>query len=818
MPRSEYSSARRAPTVFLNRYEELRLVGSHVDLLRADPTHFKVFEVIGLGGVGKTRLLQEMRRRTAELSPTGHLIWVALEAEAFATETGPLRAIREQLPFDCLLFDTALLTYWNSTGQPFQVSPASRVAQSLIFKSVEAGGGVAGIPLPLTFAADVWRSIGRHMTKRRHYQQQDFEAIDELRLDPSAIRARLPHWLGVDIRRRLDLNAQTLVVFYDGYDKQSPATLSANAPWLRELTGTVDRGVHVIAARERLRWNEADWGSIVQTVIVDDLPEPEARDMIRSRLGVLAPELERRLLDASNRIPFFLEAAIDAYDIQSQGAGPPALDALPSSPRTAVSHLIDHLPEGQRSVAIALATVQTFDAGLYRHLVRALNLPISVLELEDCLAWFFVEPVSPGLHKTHDLLTAFVRASPVEAGDREASLVAATTYLLTRSADNRDQADAILPILRGLIAGWRSVATMPIGSTEALLDVGYRLHDLGYWQELATTLPSRREDGAVAADHPAVVAAEFFSALAARRTTGVGDALERFERLEPRLSVLGRHARSARLEAAYLSELAGNYGRARSEFARLSRGAQPFDPTDRTHVRSRLYHADMLSNDGLFQDASRLLLEAYEFVGHRAPLDWAELVRHRGHAFRFSFLHDQAADLYRLAIQAAADAPALAGKLQTNFAETYCWCEPDAALEAAALSIEVSTRLGNRIEIAKCEAARAIALAKLGELAAARQAVVAAEREARSVGYPAGVAFALRAQGYVEAAAGNLDGVLATDSALGHHLESLGTYAHLRAATAWLTRDDGRFVDAAIAVDWLQPEGLDDRLRSALTP
>src|ERR1700733_4779830 len=128
MPRSRFSAGGSPPAVFLNRTAQLRLIGGHVALLTDDPAHFKVFEVVGIGGVGKTRLLNEVQGRVAGAQRTTHLLWVSLEGESSATETGPLRVIREQFHFDCLLFDTALLTYWNATGQPFEVPPSSRLA------------------------------------------------------------------------------------------------------------------------------------------------------------------------------------------------------------------------------------------------------------------------------------------------------------------------------------------------------------------------------------------------------------------------------------------------------------------------------------------------------------------------------------------------------------------------------------------------------------------------------------------------------------------------------------------------------------------
>jgi hypothetical protein len=810
VPRSQFSSARERSAIFLNRSSELRVVRGHVELLREDPRHLRVFEVVGLGGVGKTRLLNELWRTASEGHRPQQLLWIPLEAEASATETGPLRAIREQLGFDCLLFDTALLTYWSGIGQPFQVERGGRLASSLAVKTAEVGSTLAGLALPLSFAVDVYRAVGRRLTRVRHYQQEEFEAIDDLRRQPGALRARLPHYLGLDLVRRLEPAGQSLVAFYDAYDKQSPATVAGGAPWLREFIGTLDRGVHVISSRERLRWTP-DWEPVTERVAVGSLPEVEARELVRARLGSVPPAVEGRLLTASRRIPFFLEAAAAAYESRAAGGRTVDPDDLPSSPDDAVAYLLDHLTLERRRIAVALAAVQFFDAATYAHLLRALHLAGSVPDFDDFVAWFFVEQAGPGLYKTHDLLTAFVRASVADDATRRAALEAAADHLRARiHVDGVQAADTVLPLLGAAIAGWAASEEMPTRSAEALVDAAYRFYDAGYWNELGAISPTRGDRD----DHPGAPIAEMFAALAARRTTGVERALELFERLEPRAGALGRHERSVALEVAYLAELAGNYGKAREDFRRLAERSTPFDPTDRLHLRARLYHADMLIMDGAFTEGSRLLLETYEQVGHRSPVDWAELVRHRAHAFRFSLLTEEAEDLYAQALRSAADAPALVGKLHTNLAEAWCWGDPPRAMEAAALSSEMNLRLGNRIELVKCDAARAIALARLGEPTAAHDAGARATQLARQVGYPAGVAFALQASAVADGLAGDPERLAARRSSLGRTLDALGTYFHLAVAPAWLAGAEPP--PDARAVDWLAPQEVELRLRSHL--
>ncbi|MEJ1231387.1 MAG: hypothetical protein WDM88_13245 [Galbitalea sp.] len=113
-------------------------------------------------------------------------------------------------------------------------------------------------------------------------------------------------------------------------------------------------------------------------------------------------------------------------------------------------------------------------------------------------------------------------------------------------------------------------------------------------------------------------------------------------------------------------------------------------------------------------------------------------------------------------------------------------------------------------------AARSIALANLGEFAAAREAAKDAMREARSVGYPAGIAFGLQAAAVAEGLAGDSDAALQARLALREFIEELGTYSHLRVAPAWVVGDMDEFVGAAAQMSWLEGGQLQDRLASYL--
>jgi tetratricopeptide (TPR) repeat protein len=811
MKPSQAKVAPPEPIRFLNRKKQLRHALGHISALIQDSTRFHVLEVIGPGGAGKTRLLQELRDSAKELaSSPARVIWVPLEAERVSAGAGPLLLIRNQLEFDCLLYDTALLSYWNATGQPLRLELSNPLARSLPVQFLQTGAGAAGFPLPLSFGLEAFAYWRKKRVELRLYQPEEFEAIDLLRDTPERILSTLPEYLAIDIARALD-PTEELIAFYDGYEKQKAKTLTARAPWLRMFLQALHSGVHVISTREPMGWDGAEWDDPLEELPVGPLPDPQSRELIRARLGTVDEAVVERVLETSRRLPFFLETVVGGTP---QTAGESIqVDDLPSPTDDPVGHLLTHLDESQQKLATALAAVQVFDRELFECIVRELFLNVDFLGFDDFVDRFYVEAVPPTLHKTHDILTQFVREFASADPTAQRALRAASESLPGRCQRNPiTDTNALLSIFAAVVSGWYSIAEPPPVAVESLVDAGYLLYDAGYWAELGS-LPLGGENRS---EHPVSVAAEFFAALSARRTVGVDRARELFEKLEGRVSVLGRHRESVELETAYLKELAGDYPSARSDFVDLEGRIDQFDATSRIHVRSRLYLADMQIMDGDLEDGARLLLDTYE-ADRLSRLDWAELVRHRGHAFRFSFLFETAVELYLKAMRAATGLglPALQAKLWTNLAEAQCWSAPALALEAAANSAELNRRIGNRIELAKCEAARAIALAKLGRSDEATEAVAEAHGHADRIGYPAGNTFALQAAAISFGLAED-SGVGPALEALEQSLASLGTYAHLAVAPMCLGVSDGEFGRAVGRFKWQEPNLVEERIRQHL--
>ena len=156
--------------------------------------------------------------------------------------------------------------------------------------------------------------------------------------------------------------------------------------------------------------------------------------------------------------------------------------------------------------------------------------------------------------------------------------------------------------------------------------------------------------------------------------------------------------------------------------------------------------------------------------------------------------------------------PALLGRLYTNLTETYCWSDPNRAVETVDRAVGIHSSLGNQIELAKCDAALGIALSRLGDDERARAVIAKSLRRAEDVGYLGGVSFALQARVVAEWLAADFDAAAGACQQLVAAVDDMDTYRHLQAVPFLLLGDDVGFARVVAGAEWLDGDSVEKRI------
>jgi tetratricopeptide (TPR) repeat protein len=179
---------------------------------------------------------------------------------------------------------------------------------------------------------------------------------------------------------------------------------------------------------------------------------------------------------------------------------------------------------------------------------------------------------------------------------------------------------------------------------------------------------------------------------------------------------------------------------------------------DHIYLAPCMKYADLMFLKGRFDEAlalvHKLLAENTLTVG-----DQIELLRIKGHIYRFQQQYADAELIYRSALRVAekSNMKAYTGKLYTNLAEATCVRKPAEALEWYEKAREANTAAENAIELGKAYAAASTAYTALGQIEDAVSCGDMAVQEAEKSGYLSGQAFGLAVLCYAYRKAGDAE-------------------------------------------------------------
>ncbi len=351
---------------FTGREAELELFRR---LLEASPPEHALLHLYGVGGVGKSSLLRQLRRLCAERGCPSALV----DMQVNFGVVDVLRGLRDQLTGprqEFAEFDKALELY-NDVKSKLQEAVGS-LAHGVI------SGLREGVPLGLgALAVD---AIGEEQVKSwlyRHlpranaelYLRGDSILTERLVAGVNAIAERLSREDASEARGGRGVGGAggaqgglRVVLFLDTYEQAS----QAQDDWLRDTlleSELSDRVLLVLAGRDPLqgRWHE--WRSVLLEREVQPFSEEEARAYL-ARRGVSDPAQIESTLHLTGRLPWALALLTDT----------PATDELAGAPNAhllgdkLVERFLSQVEEDPelRELTQVCAVLRTFDHDVVR--------------------------------------------------------------------------------------------------------------------------------------------------------------------------------------------------------------------------------------------------------------------------------------------------------------------------------------------------------------------------------------------------------------------------------------------------------------------
>ncbi|RKS79690.1 hypothetical protein BZB76_1165 [Actinomadura pelletieri DSM 43383] len=735
---------------FVDREPTLAAFAEVLQTTRDSPC---VFNVVGVGGIGKSRLLQELGRRSAETHRTATL---DLQVPAMRQQEDALAVLRVELGRQGVRFDRFDIAYavlWQRLHPHLRLSSKELpfVEESEALSQIL--DGAAGLPVFGT-GVGLLRLFGKATSGRRQRQQIKSDAtlgqLDDL--TNAELADAVTYLFAEDLR---DGSDRPYIVFVDAYEALVPSqTRSGRAMaqdvWLRDLIAQLDRGVVVMASREPLSWADHDpgWAEVIRHQHVDGLPMPARLELLTDG-GITDHAVRHAIATASQGLPFYLHLAVDT--------GTTARQAAAVSSEEILQRFLAHVaPEEIRTLEL-LSVARIFDHEIFLAVADAFDLPRHRMAWESLTAYSFVYPAGVHGRRLHQLMRAALHARLSDDTVRDVHGLLRDVWD-SRAAGDHTAEDGVATRARAVREA--AYCGLHAGALDGggILAYADRAMSYGGKQGVDGVAQDVRDYLDTHSGGPDL--ARTARCLEAESAVLLGDA-DAAIRLTPSIDWPLDGAPGARLAlaAAHGRRIAGATGEAQRLFRQVWN-----DHGGPVRLRAGFCMADLDMCQGRFGDAQSIARKLLADAPDDDLILRGDVLRlqHLGH--RFGFDLDAAGDALEAADALYTRAGAVIGQadIKTNRAELLAWTDPSRALDAAAEAIDAQTELGAHHEIGKAFTALAIAQFRLGQHVPAavsfRTAVEALER-AR---YRSGRARAELFRAFLHARTGDTAGAVAS--------------------------------------------------------
>ncbi|MEW1546462.1 hypothetical protein [Streptomyces tsukubensis] len=738
--RPQYRRVSALQRQFFNREG---ILSAYDEELRDIADRPRILNVVGVGGIGKSRLLQELRNRTPDDYRTARL---DLQLPTMRQQEDALAVLRVEfgsqgVQFD--RFDIAYAVLWQRVHPQLQLNPTTTpfAEESEILSRIldEA----MGLPVFGT-AAGLMRLTGQSVKNRK--RRQRIEADPTLQELDSLSNAELSHAVSYLFSEELRTSAaeQPYVVYVDAYEALVSTPLPGGRAygadaWLRDLLGQMHGGLTVLASREALRWTayDPDWAAVIRRSELDGLPMDARLDLL-SQAGITEIPRQRSIAEASQGVPFYLHLAVDTH--LQNGARPEHTGTA----EEIVQRFLQHVSPDEVRILELLSVARTFDFGVLQTLGHAFDLPANLLVWESLTAYSFAYPLPEGWYRLHQLMIGALHRHLSPAVQRHAHGILRVYW--EGLADRLEREPARSPglvrlsplreaVFHGLHAADITPEQIQRNADRAVTQSGRQAVD-GIVKDLRDHLAaSPAGDGS---GEPGSLAAlrDAADCLESEARLDRGDAVGAIE-LTPRLDRPVRSLVSARLALAGANarRIAGQSALAASIFERVWE-----EHEGEARAAAGYCVADLRMWQGDFRSAFALAEEVHGICAPDDAVIRGDLKRlmHLGHRFLMDF--DSAARLLAEAEAEYRAANSVIGlsNVRTNRAELYAFTDPAAAVHAAVAALEAQRDLGAQHEIGKAFTAMAMAQTRLGQYERAASSYLSANAALDRAGYRSG--------------------------------------------------------------------------------
>lgn len=744
---------------FFDRSEIIEILIEELNLLNETKDYFRAFVIHGIGGIGKSRLINYFK----SLVSNEIVLSVSFEIDKHKDVVNNLYRIRKEIHRSCPLFDYSLLRYWELT-QPSKINEEflslfNNDFFTSIVDSISDATGLATAIVGEGFAIPTIPTIGNILNFINGLYQKVPRMKNHLLIEKASMLSEdellcvLPQLLGTEIRQYIDSSDILQPVFiFDSYQESIP--YSESEEWLFQLICSIGRGFFIVTGRENVHWKNDKLSIIAYPLAC--YPEDETKDMLKEYIPD-RPDLVETIITSTQCIPIYIDLALNIYEKECNIVGQELVSKVFFQDRNLlVKHFISHLkPEWQDSV-LDLAIVRLFNQEIFENLsinrVIACNAYDYKSLIESNLFSYITIEDGGSLVKLHDVfcrdaqkyrplveqyrifqiyLDYICRKSKIMIiKDQEATLVALFLNVVTLACELEEKMETENDSNFGL-----EIQTSDI---EKILDIFFELN----LAKVRFVPPSPNQiKTSQMKDVCTLIWAKSYEKVNTLNTIHLLETVN-----NP--ACFGTHLLSFQATLNYAKSLSGKYADLKKWLNELEEQNTQNYHEKWFYNQMKVYRADCDMMDGKFKEAygDLMLLQNRDMSFN----DYYTIKRTIGHIFRFNFLLEKAIKTYQELLKNFGHNNVYREYLKVNLFESKCYFPEDSYISSAKEELSRLSYPYNIKNKAKLLYALAVACTVKGDYKSAKNYINESIIINKKDGYISGILFAKMAQAYLD--------------------------------------------------------------------
>lgn len=726
--------------MFVDREEIINLFKEEYEKLKNNSEYFKVIGIYGIGGIGKSYLIEKLLEIPRNDQFDSKIITINMDIMHSADIFDNLVKVRKQIETGCLYFDYSLILLWDI----YKIEKLDEDFMRKIKGNFLDILNIADSSLSTIYPAIGFENILSIFRRRvlpklqQHFMQPEiFEEINiRFQKSPQQLYEFMPHLLGLDLAKIA--KKHRLIAFFDSYERY----LIDHDDWLKELIGSIEKGLFLVASREKLDWS--DNKEELYPYRLQELPSTQAELVLKVHLLPTHYNLIETIIDKTQCVPIFIELAINIYKkISMENLEEISTEFwMIKDKGDFIKRFLRHLPEDDQEVVMILSVIRIFNTDIFEWIVRDLNLNCTVLKYYDICKLCLVNMLKEDdqFLKLHDVFTANA-INFISISKKQRILHSYSSYIGQRGLIILSQKQLTI-LFRNLLSLSSNIA-FTTSDIEYLCDIFFVLYENNCSPELYEWV--RKTSSTTLSVFKNFVEIIYIEKVDAQKSYELSLTFTTS-------SQLGKHVKSFELIQNYAHAISGDYENFSVVTEKMYHELKTEDVLCWYYGKTKIYYADHLMLRGKFIQALHIF-EEYTQELEKFPKktgDYFEVRKQSAHCRRFNMLLEEAASIYQSLANDYVNSKGLLVYVLTNLCETNCYFHPDVVFNIAPEAIRLSEYLNRPKEKAKIYYSLAIANLHNKNYDLAKHYINKSIDFNEKAHYPSGILFALMAKAFWE--------------------------------------------------------------------